>query len=91
MATTLDTTSVETAARQLLDSRIQAVHTLAQARQNRDAKRVELAEAERADTAAQRAGWTPDELRKVGLDAPARRSPDRPRTNRSSNSATQDT
>jgi len=86
MATNLNANRVETAARELLDSRIQAVRSLATARQAREDKRAELDQAERADaaayTAAQRAGWTTDELRRVGLDQPTRRSPGRPRNPR---------
>jgi hypothetical protein len=83
MTADLSTEQVETAARALLDSRIQAVRELATTRQTRNDKREELAAAERADTAAYaaalRAGWTTDELRKVGLDEPERRAPGRPR------------
>lgn len=77
------TAHVETAARALLDKRIDAVRALATARQLRNDKRAELADTERADTAAyaaaQRAGWTTEELKQVGLDEPTRRSPGRPR------------
>lgn len=80
---TIDTTAVETAARALLDDKIQAVRDLAHARQARTDKQAELDQAERADAAAwaaaERAGWTPDELRRLGLDTPTRKTPGRPR------------
>jgi hypothetical protein len=86
MTAGLSTDQVETAARALLDSRIQAVRELAITRQTRNDKREQLAAAERADTAAYtaalRAGWTTEELRKVGLDEPERRGPGRPRRSR---------
>ncbi len=83
MATAISTDDVETAARALLDGKVAAVRDLAHARQLRNDKRAELDDAERADAtayaAAERAGWTADELRKVGLDAPNRKAPGRPR------------
>lgn len=87
MASDLSTQRVEDAARALLDQRIQAVRDLAATRQSVIDKRAELQEAERADAAAyaaaQRAGWTTDELRKVGLEEPSRKAPGRPRRSRS--------
>lgn len=83
MATAISADDVETAARALLDNKVAAVRDLAHARQLRNDKRAELAEAERADAtayaAAERAGWTAEELRKVGLDPPDRKAPGRPR------------
>jgi len=86
MATEVTTQDVESAARDLLEHRIAAVRALAKARQLRLDKRAELDAAEREDAAAfaaaERAGWTPDELKRVGLDAPDRRLPGRPRRTR---------
>ena len=83
MTTNLTTQAVESAARALLDDRIEAVRALAIARQAVAEKRGELDAVERADAAAyaaaQRAGWSTEELRKVGLDEPARKAPGRPR------------
>ncbi|MFC6853905.1 hypothetical protein [Aquipuribacter hungaricus] len=79
----LDTDRIEVAARALLDDKITAVRGLAAARQAREDARAGLAAAERHDaaayTAALRAGWTTDELKRVGLDAPTSRAPGRPR------------
>ena len=84
--TDVTTKTVEDAARALLDHRIAAVRDLAITRQARNDKRAELEDAERADAAAyaaaQRVGWTTDELRKVGLDEPDRKAPGRPRRTR---------
>lgn len=89
--TVIDTAAVEAAARALLDTKVASVRTLAHARQHRIDKQAELGEAERADAAAyaaaQRAGWTSDELRKVGLDQPARKAPVRPRRDRKNTGA----
>lgn len=80
----LDTDRIEAAARALLDDKVTAVRALAQARRRREDARAALTEAEREDTAAYtgalRAGWTADELKRVGLDAPGKRTPGRPRT-----------
>lgn len=80
----LDTDRIEAAARALLDDKVTAVRALAQARQRREDARAALTEAEREDsaayTAALRAGWTADELKRVGLDALGKRTPGRPRT-----------
>ena len=57
-----------------------------EARQKREDARSALSDTERADTtaytAALKAGWTADELKRVGLDAPSKRAPGRPRGNR---------
>jgi hypothetical protein len=88
MATDTASSSVEEAARALLENRIDAVRVLAHARQNRIDKRAELDIAEREEAAAfaaaQRAGWSVDELKRVGLDQPARKAPGRPRRSRTS-------
>lgn len=81
----VDTDQVEQAARQLIDGRIEAVRTLAAARQTTEQAQQALADAERADTqawaAAERAGWTSAELRRVGF-TPPRKAPGRPRSSR---------
>ena len=80
---TLDSDKIETAARALLDEKVAAVRTLVETRQKREDARAAMSSAERADaaayTAAVRAGWTTDELKSVGLDAPTKRTPGRPR------------
>jgi len=92
MATDMDVSGAERAARALLDSRIEAIRTLAAARQaSRDALAELHAAAESAERddatayrAAVRAGWTEAELRKVGLDAPAQGASGRARRRRAS-------
>ena len=86
MTTTLTPDAAEAAAQKLLSDRVKAVRVLAETRQNRTIARAQLDEAERADAAAyaaaQRAGWTPEELRKLGLEESNRRVPGRPRGQR---------
>ena len=81
---TVDANRIEAAARALLDEKVAAVRVLAAARQAREDQRAALTEAERNDTAAYtaalRAGWTADELKRVGLDAATKRAPGRPRS-----------
>lgn len=81
-----DIDQAERLARELLDSRVAAVRALAEARAATDQKRAALADAEREDAAAwaaaERAGWSTAELKKVGFDPPSTRSPGRPRKNR---------
>lgn len=88
MTTTLDTDRIAAAARALLDDKVTAVRTLAEARQKRENAKSALTDAERGDAAAYaaalKAGWTADELKRVGLDAPTRRTPGRPRNARRS-------
>lgn len=88
MTTTLDTDRIAAAARALLDDKVTAVRTLAEARQKREDAKSALTDAERGDAAAYaaalKAGWTADELKRVGLDAPTRRAPGRPRNTRRS-------
>jgi hypothetical protein len=71
------------AAQRLLNDRVDAVRALAKSRQARNDVRAQLDEAERADAAAyaaaQRAGWTAEELRKVGFDEASRKPVGRPR------------
>jgi len=90
MPTPVDHQAVEQRARALLEDRIVAVRTLATARQHQldthARVREELDSADRADAAAYaaalRAGWTDDELKNVGFDAPTRKTPGRPRRTR---------
>ena len=74
MASTLDTHTTESKARELLDHRINSVRALVTARQALDELHEQLAAAEAADVKAYRAalsdGWSADELRKLGLDEP---------------------
>ncbi len=83
MTTNLSPDAAAEAAQRLLNDRVDAVRTLAKARQQRIDARAQLDEAERADAiayaAAQRAGWSTDELRKVGFEEPGRKAPGRPR------------
>lgn len=89
----LDTQALEQRARALLDDRITAVRALAKARKSMFDKRDALAAAEREDAAAYqaavRAGWTDDELKKVGFDAPTRKAPGRARRTRSTSQRAQ--
>src|SRR3954454_10401450 len=92
MRETRDTTAIEHTARQLLDARIAAVRELAKAQVARDRARDALgtAETDHASVyaAATRVGWSDSELKQIGLTAPARRSPGRPRRARVSASQT---
>ncbi len=75
MANTIDPDTTEARARQLLDKRIASVRTLVTTRQTVTDLRAQLDTAERDDqaayTAALRDGWTPDELKQLGLPEPA--------------------
>ena len=86
MTTAPTADGVEAAARALLDDRMTAVRALADTRAGLTRAREAVVDAERADAAAyaaaQRAGWTDTELKRLGLEAPARRSPGRPRSPR---------
>jgi hypothetical protein len=87
MPDALDTQAIEDTARQLLDARITAVRELAKAQVAVDHVRESLGEAEANHatvyTAATRAGWSDAELKQIGLRAPERRTPGRPRRTRS--------
>lgn len=78
----LNADDIETAARALLDTRVATVRELVTARQAAIDARAALTEAERVEAAAyaaaERAGWSGDELHKLGLSGPARRRPGRP-------------
>ena len=73
----VDIEAVERAARIKLDTRIQAIRTLATARQNKLDRQAEAAAAEREDAtawiAAVRQGWSEDELKDLGFDTPAKK------------------
>lgn len=83
MTTNLSPDAAAEAAQRLLNDRVDAVRALAKTRQQRIGARAQLDEAERADAIAyapaQRAGWSTDELRKVGFEEPERKAPGRPR------------
>jgi hypothetical protein len=83
--TVVDATETERAARALLDSRIDAVRELAVARQQTSDLQEALAAGQRADSdayaAALRAGWSAEELKKLGF-TPARPKPTRTRSSR---------
>jgi hypothetical protein len=74
---TLDMHQTESAARALLDSRIESVRALVTARQRVADLRDQIANAEREDArlyaAALRDGWSSDELKKLGLSEPDRK------------------
>jgi hypothetical protein len=95
MTSSLTPDAAAEAAQRLLNDRVDAVRALAKTRQQRNDARAQLDEAERADaaafSAAQRAGWTSEELRKVGFDDPQRRGPGRPRKQRTRTPADGDT
>lgn len=82
--TVIDPDTAEKAARELLNSRVTTVRELAARRADLSRARDALTAAERADTAAwsaaERAGWTSGELKRVGFEAPTTRSPGRPRS-----------
>jgi hypothetical protein len=71
----IDIEQTQNQARALLDSRIKSVTALVKTRQRVADLRAELAEAERADkrayVIATKDGWTPDELKKLGLEPAA--------------------
>lgn len=75
----VDTEAIERAARALLDSRVQAVRSLAAARQKLLDAQAAQAAAEHEDAAAWiaalRQGWSEEELKKVGFDPPRKAQP----------------
>jgi len=81
--TVIDPDTAERAARELLDARVTAVRELAARRADLTRARDALTAAERADaaawSAAERAGWTEADLRRVGFEPPTTRAPGRPR------------
>ncbi|MFJ6419185.1 hypothetical protein [Paeniglutamicibacter sp. NPDC091659] len=92
MSSEINTSEVESIARQLLEDRIQVIRDLAKARDNSTRLRNELADAEREDTRlyanAQRVGWTIEELKKVGITEPGKRAKTTRRKSTAANPAT---
>lgn len=76
MAPTPDAHTTEAKARDLLDRRIESVRSLVHTRHTLDDLRAKVADAEADDVKAYRAalsdGWSADELKKLGLDEPAK-------------------
>ena len=72
---TIDIEQTRTQARALLDSRIESVTALVKTRQRITDLEEQLTEAEREDkrayVRATRDGWSPDELKKLGLESGA--------------------
>lgn len=72
---TLDIEQTRNQAKALLDSRIESVTDLVRTRQRIADLREQLAEAEREDkrayVRATKDGWSPDELKKLGLESAA--------------------
>jgi hypothetical protein len=72
---TIDIEQTRNQARALLDSRIESVTNLVKTRQRITDLKEQLAEAEREDkrayVRATRDGWSPDELKKLGLESGA--------------------
>ncbi|MET1153309.1 hypothetical protein [Arthrobacter sp.] len=72
---TIDIEQTRKQARALLDSRIESVTTLVKTRQRITDLRVQLADAEREDkrayVRATKDGWSPEELKKLGLESGA--------------------
>jgi hypothetical protein len=78
MAKELSVEDAEKKARELLDRRIASVRTLVTARQKLADLREQVADAEREDVrlynAALSDGWSPEELRKLGLAEPEKKT-----------------
>lgn len=76
MAPTLDAHHAEERARALLENRITSVRAVVTTRSTLDDLRAQVADAEVEDAKAYRAaladGWSADELRKLGIDEPAK-------------------
>lgn len=72
---TIDIEQTRNQARALLDSRIESVTNLVKTRQRITELREQLADAEREDkrayVRATKDGWSPDELKKLGLESGA--------------------
>jgi len=72
---TIDIEQTRNQARALLDTRIESVTALVRTRQRITDLREQLAEAEREDkrayVRATKDGWSPDELKKLGLESGA--------------------
>ena len=74
MATEFAVKNIEDQTRKLLDGRVQSIRHLVTARLKITEIQTQLENAEREDArlyaAAQRTGWSPDELRKLGIAEP---------------------
>ena len=83
---TIDIEQTRNQARALLDSRIESVTTLVKTRQRITDLREQLAEAEREDkrayVRATKDGWSPEELKKLGLESGAAARRKKPATTR---------
>ena len=88
MSTTplLDADQTRVAAQEILRVRTAVIETLVETVNARRLAAAALSEAERAEavayTEATKAGWTDAELKQLGVDAPARKLPGRPRRQR---------
>ncbi len=75
MATEFAVQNIEDRTRKLLDGRVQSIRHLVTARLKITEIQSQLENAEREDArlyaAAQRTGWSPDELRELGINEPA--------------------
>lgn len=84
---TIDIEQTRNQARALLDSRIESVTNLVKARQRITDLREQLADAEREDkrayVRATKDGWSPEELKKLGLESGAAARRRKPTTTRS--------
>jgi flagellar biosynthesis/type III secretory pathway protein FliH len=73
--TTFDIEQIRNQARALLDSRVESVTVLVKTRQRITDLKEQLAEAEREDkrayVRATKDGWSPEELKKLGLESGA--------------------
>ncbi|WP_458782308.1 hypothetical protein [Arthrobacter sp. D3-16] len=85
---TIDIEQTRNQARALLDSRIESVTNLVKARQRITDLRDQLADAEREDkrayVRATKDGWSPEELKKLGLESGAAARRRKPATTRTS-------
>ncbi|TNB67270.1 hypothetical protein FHJ30_21115 [Arthrobacter sp. BB-1] len=94
---TIDIEQTRNQARALLDSRIESVTNLVKTRQRITDLREQLADAEREDkrayVRATKDGWSPEELKKLGLESGAaarRRKPATTRTSDDNSPSTED-
>ncbi|WP_104062296.1 hypothetical protein [Arthrobacter sp. 4R501] len=87
----IDIEQTKAQARALLDSRIESVTNLVTTRQRITDLREQLADAERNDkrayVRATKDGWSPDELKKLGLESGAAARRRKPATTRTTNEA----
>jgi hypothetical protein len=88
---TIDIEQTRNQARALLDSRIESVTSLVKTRQRISDLREQLADAEREDkrayVRATKDGWSPEELKKLGLESGAATRRRKPGTTRTTNEA----